>query len=74
MYCVEKHQTTSSSGTRGAERRRRYRSTCETADGAAAARVAVTQPRRVAAQTVAQRVAEEVGCVIGDHCWVRDTI
>ena len=28
--------------------------------------MAVTQPRRVAAQTVAQRVAEEVGCALGD--------
>lgn len=29
-------------------------------------RVAVTQPRRVAAVSVAQRVAEELGCSIGD--------
>ena len=29
------------------------------------ARVAVTQPRRVAAMAVAQRVAEEMGCVVG---------
>ena len=29
------------------------------------ARVAVTQPRRVAAMAVAQRVAEEVGCTVG---------
>lgn len=39
MYCVEKLKPPSSSGTRGAERRRRYRSTCETAAGAAAARL-----------------------------------
>jgi HrpA-like RNA helicase len=28
--------------------------------------VAVTQPRRVAAVSVAQRVAEEIGCPLGD--------
>ncbi|GAA5965435.1 hypothetical protein JCM21900_001889 [Sporobolomyces salmonicolor] len=29
--------------------------------------IAVTQPRRVAAISVAQRVAEEVGCILGDE-------
>ncbi|GAA6026849.1 hypothetical protein JCM8097_005905 [Rhodosporidiobolus ruineniae] len=29
--------------------------------------IAITQPRRVAAISVAQRVAEEVGCVLGDE-------
>ena len=34
--------------------------------GLVVGRVAVTQPRRVAAVSVAQRVAEELGCPLGD--------
>ncbi len=34
--------------------------------GMVVGRVAVTQPRRVAAVSVAQRVAEDLGCPLGD--------
>ena len=67
MYCVEKHQTTVVVGHTGCGKTTQIPQYLR--DGGwcgGGATVAVTQPRRVAAQTVAQRVAEEVGCVIGD--------
>ena len=67
MYCVEKHQTTVVVGHTGCGKTTQIPQYLR--DGGwcgGGASVAVTQPRRVAAQTVAQRVAEEVGCVIGD--------
>ena len=67
LYCVERHATTIVVGHTGCGKTTQIPQYLRAGGWCASGRgVAVTQPRRVAAQTVAQRVAEEVGCVLGD--------
>ena len=67
LYCVERHQTTVVVGHTGCGKTTQIPQFLRDGGWCRGGRaVAVTQPRRVAAQTVAQRVAEEVGCALGD--------
>lgn len=66
MYCVENHQTLVVVGHTGCGKTTQIPQYLRDGGWCASTSVAVTQPRRVAAQSVAQRVAEEVGCVLGD--------
>ena len=66
LYCIENHQTLVVVGHTGCGKTTQIPQYLRDAGWCASSSVAVTQPRRVAAQTVAVRVAEEVGCVLGD--------
>ncbi|GAB5587907.1 hypothetical protein Unana1_02807 [Umbelopsis nana] len=67
LYLVEKYQTVIVVGQTGCGKTTQLPQYLEEAGWAAEGRtIACTQPRRVAATTVAQRVAEEVGCKLGD--------
>jgi len=67
LYCVERHATTIVVGHTGCGKTTQIPQFLREGGWCRGGRaVAVTQPRRVAAQTVAQRVAEEVGCALGD--------
>jgi len=67
LYCVEKHATTIVVGHTGCGKTTQIPQFLRDAGWCAGGRgIAVTQPRRVAAQSVSQRVAEEVGCSLGD--------
>ncbi|KAI8575759.1 hypothetical protein K450DRAFT_260078 [Umbelopsis ramanniana AG] len=67
LYLVEKFQTVIVVGQTGCGKTTQLPQYLEEAGWAAEGRkIACTQPRRVAATTVAGRVAEEIGCNLGD--------
>jgi ATP-dependent RNA helicase DDX35 len=66
LYLVERHATVVVVGATGSGKTTQIPQYLAEAGWASGGRcVACTQPRRVAAQTVAVRVAEEVGCRLG---------
>ncbi|EJT46062.1 pre-mRNA splicing factor [Trichosporon asahii var. asahii CBS 2479] len=68
LYCVERYQVTIVVGQTGSGKSTQIPQYLHEAGWSADGRVvACTQPRRVAATSVATRVAEEVGSVLGDE-------
>jgi ATP-dependent RNA helicase DDX35 len=66
LYLLERHATLIVVGATGSGKTTQIPQFLAEAGWAAGGRcIACTQPRRVAAQTVAVRVAEEVGCRLG---------
>lgn len=66
LYCVERHATTIVVGETGSGKTTQVPVFLHEAEWTAGGRkVACTQPRRVAAMTVARRVAAELGCPLG---------